>query len=63
MAHECPDCGELCYCGGDIDDCLMNIEEDVMACTHCTVDGRGPNNEDPDDCPEWERMEVNDGAK
>lgn len=35
MAHKCPDCGQMCYCGGDCDDCLLNAEEDVRACTHC----------------------------
>jgi hypothetical protein len=23
MAHTCPECGRLCYCGGDIDDIDM----------------------------------------
>jgi len=35
MAHECPDCGQQCYCNGDIDDCCNNFEADVMRCTHC----------------------------
>lgn len=35
MAHECPECGEMCYCGEDIDDLLLNNDEDVEACTHC----------------------------
>jgi hypothetical protein len=35
MSHECPECGELCFCNGDIDDCLFNWDEDVDACTHC----------------------------
>ena len=34
MAHECPDCGMQCYCGSDIDDCLMNNEDDVIHCIH-----------------------------
>ncbi len=34
MAHECPECGQVCYCGADIDDCLFNFEEDVKRCTH-----------------------------
>jgi len=24
-----------CYCGGDIDDCGHNFEEDQMQCSHC----------------------------
>lgn len=35
MAHECPDCGECCYCNGDIDDCCHNFDEDIERCTHC----------------------------
>jgi hypothetical protein len=23
MAHTCSECGEVCYCGGDIDDIVM----------------------------------------
>lgn len=34
MAHECPDCGMVCRCGGDIDDCILNSEEDVVKCNH-----------------------------
>lgn len=37
MAHSCPDCGSICYCGGDIDD--INFGDDCDAadlCTHCT---------------------------
>jgi hypothetical protein len=39
MAHECPECGQCCYCNGDIDDMLLNTEEDVIACDHCPCDG------------------------
>jgi hypothetical protein len=35
MAHECPDCGQMCYCGSDCDDCCFNFEEDIIHCTHC----------------------------
>ena len=34
MAHECPECGQNCYCHGDWDDCCFNFEEDVMRCDH-----------------------------
>lgn len=30
MAHLCPECGMLCYCGGDIDDCQMDGTEDEL---------------------------------
>lgn len=35
MAHECPDCYQVCYCNGDIDDLILNEEKDLIACTHC----------------------------
>ena len=47
MAHECPECGQVCYCGSDIDDCLFNFPKDVDRCTHCD----GEVEEDYDDYP------------
>jgi hypothetical protein len=38
MSHECPRCGLLCHCNGDIDDCCFNRDEYVGACTHCGDD-------------------------
>lgn len=35
MAHECPNCGLICYCNGDIDDMLLNLDRDVNRCIHC----------------------------
>lgn len=35
MAHECPECDQLCYCKGDIDDCCHNFPKDQARCTHC----------------------------
>ena len=34
MAHTCPDCGQTCYCGEDIDDCLLDLAVDIARCTH-----------------------------
>ena len=34
MAHSCPDCGQTCYCNGDIGDCCDDFPENVMKCTH-----------------------------
>lgn len=34
MAHECPECGLMCYCGGDIDDLLMNGIDEEIHCRH-----------------------------
>jgi hypothetical protein len=36
MAHECPDCGCVCHCNGDIDDLLLNCDGDVNACVCCS---------------------------
>lgn len=35
MAHECPECGLNCHCGGDIDDLRLNSDKYVNQCTHC----------------------------
>ncbi len=35
MAHTCPVCGATCYCNGDIEDICLDLEDVVMACTHC----------------------------
>ena len=36
MAHTCPVCGQTCYCNGDIDDIILDTEEAVAKCTHCS---------------------------
>ena len=33
MAHSCPDCDEVCYCGGDIDDCELDLQP-PEGCSH-----------------------------
>jgi hypothetical protein len=38
MAHTCPVCGMTCHCNGDIDDICLDLEEDILACTHCPDD-------------------------
>jgi len=39
VAHSCPDCGQACYCGGDIDDIFLededSLDEAELMCTHC----------------------------
>jgi hypothetical protein len=33
--HECPECGQACYCSGDLDDCQVFTEEWVYDnCQH-----------------------------
>jgi hypothetical protein len=49
MAHSCPNCGQACYCGGDVDDCLDDFEEDVIACTHCEMGDEYDDYEEYDD--------------
>ena len=34
MSHECPECDELCYCRGDVDDCLLNTKKAILSCVH-----------------------------
>ena len=34
MAHECPECGQLCYCNGDIDDIMLDTDESYLLCCH-----------------------------
>lgn len=38
MAHSCPDCGSACYCGGDIDDCLIENTPEARHCQHWPMD-------------------------
>lgn len=35
MAHECPECGSQCHCGGDIDDLLLPSRKYESQCEHC----------------------------
>ena len=34
MAHDCPDCGQLCYCRGDVDDSLFDDDDSYVNCQH-----------------------------
>lgn len=35
MAHTCPDCGQMCYCNGDVDDIDWGeASPEANACTH-----------------------------
>lgn len=33
--HTCPECGQACYCGGDVDDIDTGDEEAEEGCTCC----------------------------
>lgn len=46
MAHECPDCGHGCHCGGDIDDMDFG---DALWCDHCPMEV----DDDADDDDDW----------
>lgn len=47
MAHECPSCGSMCYCNGDIDDCLIPSRKAEAQCECCACRTCGY---DPEDC-------------
>lgn len=48
--HSCPDCGQACYCHGDVEDLDWDDgSEEAMSCTHypcCELD------EEPDETEE-----------
>jgi hypothetical protein len=41
MAHSCPNCGQACYCGGDIDDIVFEESEFTAGCTCCPDEDDG----------------------
>lgn len=49
MAHNCPECGSLCFCNGDIDDCCLDDPNSVNRCTHCPDDAEDMQDEDEED--------------
>ena len=51
MAHSCPECGEVCYCGGDFDDLLLDDTEYQEECIHCLGVFDPDEPEDWDDVP------------
>jgi hypothetical protein len=51
MAHSCPDCGQACYCGGDIDDIFFEDSEEAMGCVHCLHEDKRE-----DDCDDFEEV-------
>lgn len=57
MSHECPDCGQICYCDGDIDDCCNNLPRDVDHCKHC----QGEEGDDEYEPYEDDPMELKGG--
>lgn len=46
MAHECPTCGQTCYCNGDIDDCCFADRKAEANCVHCMCRDCGCEEED-----------------
>jgi len=63
--HYCPECGQACYCHGDIDDCVVETEKYSAArCTHPRTgdcDARDDDFWDPRD-DEWDDPEEPAGA-
>lgn len=47
MAHTCPECGMLCHCGGDIDDCEFDGTPEQDRCGHCDGEEDRPYDDDP----------------
>lgn len=48
MAHSCPDCCETCYCGGDVDDAIIDEPLNQIACGH------NCENDDPERDFDWD---------
>lgn len=38
MAHNCPECDEICYCRGDRDDIVLNDEATQSQCSHHCIE-------------------------
>jgi len=34
MSHECPECGQVCYCNGDVEDMENQDEDNYVNCKH-----------------------------
>lgn len=49
--HECPDCGQACYCHGDIDNCVVETEEYVFENCTCCNEFESKENDDNEFCP------------
>jgi hypothetical protein len=64
MAHSCPDCGLVCYCGGDIDDIILDGTDEESACQHCfdaeDDDDPGDDFDDGDDVDEEAEREIDE---
>lgn len=52
MSHECPECGQVCFCHGDIDDCMFNSEYAYIHCDHCPAEAIYDGDDDDCDCYE-----------
>ena len=58
MGHECPVCGQVCYCHGDIDDLILNTDEVLIWCDHCLDSWT-----DEDEIAEIEREIIGEGCR
>jgi len=34
MSHECPECGQICYCNGDVEDMENQDLDNYVNCKH-----------------------------
>ena len=55
MAHECPECGSICHCCGDIDDIGF---EDNSFCTHFERNECSFN--EADDCDDYDDFDESE---
>jgi hypothetical protein len=51
--HECPNCGQACDCGGDIDDLQLDDTVEQEECMHCLIDDLD------DDCESYDEDYLN----
>lgn len=49
MAHSCPSCDQVCHCGGDIDDIIMDWTPEADRCRHWLQCEDAPDDDDDDD--------------
>ena len=57
MAHSCPDCDQLCHCGGDIDDCELDLQPGE-GCSHVCWEDAWREEEEREEEAYFERLRV-----
>lgn len=57
MAHDCPECGQQCYCNGDIDDINMGECDECICCMNKEHD----DDDEYEDDEDWYE-DIRDGS-